>query len=146
VSEPHLWTQLRRHLTPFGRLVRVENRCEPGTPDVAYCLQDGSHQACGWIELKYLRSWPAKAETPVRFPELTLEQVLWHAQWPHGSWLLAKVGGSYLLLPGQALRPVYMGLPAAQLSALATWHAGPRFPTGLLLRALTGLPTPRLVK
>jgi hypothetical protein len=139
MSEPALWRQLRAHLTPFGRMVRVENSCEPGTPDVAYCLQNRvtGRFASGWIELKHINDWPARPGTPTRFEELTLEQVLWIENWPVNAWLLARVKMTYMLFPRLEVRRVFEGLPRRELLDRAAMVGGPRFPTGPLLDALT---------
>ena len=63
--------------------IAVENPARVGTPDVNY--------AGGWIELKWLRQWPVKPETPVRFPHFTLTQKAWITQ-------RAKVGGNIWVL------------------------------------------------
>jgi hypothetical protein len=139
LSEHSLWNQLRTHLTPFGRLVRVENRCEPGTPDVAYCLsaRDRVAMVSGWIELKAVKA-PARPDTPVKFRELTLEQVVWLENWPGHAWLLARVDREYLLLRKWYVRRAYDGATLGQLRKVAAVHSGPRFPTAALLDALTG--------
>lgn len=49
--------------------VPVENPVMPGTPDV--------HYMDGWIELKWLRAWPARPGTIVRIEHYTPQQKLW---------------------------------------------------------------------
>jgi len=49
--------------------ISVENPAYPGTPDVNYVE--------GWVELKWLRDWPSKAETPVAFDHFTQQQKVW---------------------------------------------------------------------
>jgi len=49
--------------------VAVENPIFPGTPDVNYLH--------GWVELKWIRSWPKNPETPVRLKRYTNSQKLW---------------------------------------------------------------------
>lgn len=47
----------------------VENPAYPGTPDVQFIG--------GWMELKYLEDWPAKADTTVRIPHFSQQQRVW---------------------------------------------------------------------
>lgn len=62
-TEEDVWRDLRKIL-PKGHWTRVENPiCDPGTPDVNFCLPAGhpspfSASIEGWIELKYTESLP----------------------------------------------------------------------------------------
>jgi hypothetical protein len=83
-------------LRPLGAIA-VENVACPGTPDVAHVL--------GWIELKQISRWPARAETPLRVPHFRPEQRLWIRRWccaagPGSVTVLLRVGKEWLLLPG----------------------------------------------
>lgn len=49
--------------------VAVENRVMSGTPDVNFIG--------GWLELKWVRAWPVKPETPLLIPHYTIEQKAW---------------------------------------------------------------------
>jgi hypothetical protein len=57
MSEQGMRQTLIEALRPLDG-VSVENPACPGTPDINYVE--------GWIECKWLRSWPKKADTPVR--------------------------------------------------------------------------------
>lgn len=74
----------------------VENAVgAPGVPDVAY--------AGGWLELKDVDSWPARADSPVVIPHWTPQQRVWHLKWARAggaSWVFIKCLDSYLLLRG----------------------------------------------
>ena len=72
MSEDALWTNVRGKLAPFGRVVRIENRCDEGTPDTHYALLHGRH--VGWMELKH----STRVVTPLLIESLTLEQITWH--------------------------------------------------------------------
>ena len=99
----------------------VENRVGPGTPDVAFIG--------GWIELKWLRRWPANAnKSPVLIPHYTNIQRLWlrnHWRLGGASWLLIQVKREWLLFDGEAAWNVGH-LNRLELIAAATkhWTAG----------------------
>lgn len=55
------------------RAFSVENRVNPGTPDVAHLH--------GWIELKQIEDWPKRPSTMVRIDHYTPEQRLFLRRW-----------------------------------------------------------------
>jgi len=66
-----------------------------GTPDVNYIE--------GWIELKWLRFWPARETTVVRIEHFTDQQRRWlKRRWELGgnAWLLLQIGREWLLFHG----------------------------------------------
>lgn len=73
----------------------VENPVNPGTPDVNY--------VDGWIELKWLRSWP-EPNNPVTIRHFTRQQRVWlkrrHMRGGR-AWLLLQVGHEWLLFDGE---------------------------------------------
>src|SRR5512146_2579046 len=73
--ETNAWGTVRRALSPYGFLQRVETGTGLGVPDVCYCLR----AVTGWLELK------------TDLAKLTLEQVLWHEGW-------ARAGGRVFML------------------------------------------------
>jgi hypothetical protein len=135
---------VHERLAPFGRLRRIENRLETGTPDVNYCLRyitPQSQPATGWAELKHLDQWPARATTRVTVPKLTLDQVMWAEDW-HGvggrAWLLLRIRRDVILLQCPLIRALYQGeLTKADLRTAATVFGEGRFPTVEVLRWLT---------
>jgi len=112
VSEPALWQRTKAHLSPYGKLVRLENPIDPGTPDVLYCIRrkPAMTPATGLLELKHVPEWPARYGTPLRVAELTKEQVDWHAAWEQAGgsvWTLLQVGRTVLLLSPTTTAQVY---------------------------------------
>ncbi len=108
MSERQLWYDLREQLRPYGWLLRVENVASPGTPDVAYVL----YGHAGWLELKYLKSWPARGQIPVRIPSLTAAQCVCLesiAKAGGAAWLCLQIAGWYGLLPPHAARGIFRG-------------------------------------
>ena len=82
--------------------IPVENPVHLGTPDVNYTQ--------GWIELKWLRSWPKREETPVRFPHFTVQQRRWlRRRIIHGglAWLLVQCRTEWFLF--DAIQAEYVG-------------------------------------
>ena len=75
--------------------VAVENPVGPGTPDVNYCE--------GWIELKWLRTWPKRDATVVSIPHFTIQQRRWlRRRWEVGqsAWLLLQIKREWMLFTG----------------------------------------------
>lgn len=144
MSEGDLWRLMRSRLAPFGRLTRIENRCDKGTPDVAYTLCYGkvgeAPTRSGWIENKFLPRWPARESTPVRIDKLTLDQVTWledEARANGRAWCMLQVEDDYFLLDPRAVRRLYSGeLTKAALFEVAT-VAGVGFPFRRVLAELT---------
>lgn len=74
--------------------IAVENPVLPGTPDVNYIE--------GWIELKWLRTWPQQGGI-VRIPHFTPQQKVWHYKRRRAggqSWFLLQCKREWLLLDG----------------------------------------------
>lgn len=91
-----MWGRVRKalkHLDP----VRVENRCELGTPDVNISTGD-------WIELKWHRKAPKKGGILKLDHDMTLEQRTWAERRAHAGgkvWVFLKVGAEYFLFKGE---------------------------------------------
>ncbi len=77
--------------------VSVENRCGPGTPDVNYIG--------GWMELKWLREWPKRAETPVKLDhDLEPQQRAWLRRRRNrggAAWVMLQCRREWLLWYGE---------------------------------------------
>lgn len=114
-KEAGLWATLHRTCGPFGRMVRVENPADPGTPDVAYVLWHRGRTAQGWCELKRIDEWPKRPETPVRLaePERVRVQAIWQDQWEKAggrATTLLRVGReSFFFLPPWLLNRMAQG-------------------------------------
>ena len=92
MSEKNFWTLIRNNL-PL-KMYRVENKVMKGMPDVHYIDKQGNS---GWIELKFLDSWPKK----VLSIGLRMNQSLWltsYARNKGSCWVLLKVGRDYTAL------------------------------------------------
>lgn len=100
--------------------IAVENPVYPGTPDVNHIH--------GWIELKWLRSWPKRKDTIVKIEHYTLEQKLWiRRRHKNGGQvtLLLQCGNTWLLF--DAIMAQQVGsLTREELESLATvkWNNG----------------------
>lgn len=94
----------------------IENHMVKGTPDGNYIE--------GWMELKYLDDWPARAHTPVVLSRFTKEQKLWLARrWRRGgrAFLTIQVNLEWLVIAGVDVKPVGL-LPRKELCSLALLH------------------------
>lgn len=83
-----MWDNLRPLMAGLDP-VRIESHMTQGNPDVNYLH--------GWVELKYLRCWPKRPSTRVRFPhDFSAEQRSWATRRAAAGGLaffLVKVGG-----------------------------------------------------
>jgi hypothetical protein len=94
--------------------VSVENGVGVGTPDVNCSL--------GWIELKSLDDWPARAETPVKFAHFSPEQRLWitkRCQAGGFAWVLLKIAHEWFLLWGETAAVAVDYLTREELGLIA---------------------------
>lgn len=144
MSEANLWTRTRNKLGPFGKLVRVENSCELGTPDVAYCLGRTSKPVSGWLELKHVPEWPKKEHTSLVIKELTIDQVTWHEEWKKAGGLvftLIQVDDDIMLVNTKTLRRIFeRSLSRADLVGEALVFSTRQFPVVNILQRLIGTP------
>ena len=142
MSEDALWDAVRGALSPFGRFVRVENRCDEGTPDVAYVLRGRGQvrRAEGWLELKHEPAWPVGRATPVAVRSLTRAQVNWHTTWALAGGrigTLLQVGRTYLALDHLTVGALFAGdLTRRDLEARAKVWGEDRLPVADLVRWL----------
>lgn len=89
-----MWVRLRRALKGLDP-VRVENRCEVGTPDVNYTN--------GWIELKFHRKPPKRGGILILDHDMTTEQRVWAIRRDRAGgkvFLILKVSNIWILLKG----------------------------------------------
>ena len=141
--ESSLWSTTSAALSPFGKLVRLENSIGKGEGDVVYCLRrpkPGSLAATGFLELKVAER-QVRDSTPIRPHHLTLDQVLFTEGWASAggrAFLLLRMPPWYLLFDPPGIRGLYDGAVSrgrAELVAVVAEHG--RFPLGPILRALT---------
>lgn len=108
--------RVTRGLREIGAIA-VENPVLPGTPDVNYVE--------GWIELKWLRSWPVQGGV-VSIPHFTPQQKVWHYKRRRAggnSWFLLQCRREWILLDGAVAAKVINKLTREELiDAGAYWH------------------------
>jgi hypothetical protein len=136
-GEHNLWVAARRHLGAYGHFVRLECPIASGIPDVHFTLP----RASGFIELKCVAAWPKRARSPVCIASLKPAQVVWLEQEAAAggkAFMLAQIGGSWLLLDVATVRSVFAGKETREsLCRRALVHGdGRRFPTKEILHAL----------
>lgn len=137
---------MKAGLSPYGRLVRVENPAAPGTPDVYYSFPGGRR---GWIELKHLDDWPMRHDTPIRIPHLTLDQVMWmeeETRMGGRAFLLLQIRRHYLLLLPPTVRLVWscqLNGPELIFSALVVEEGSfPALEVAQFLRSINPIDAP----
>lgn len=117
-----------RSLSPYGRIIRIQDSVASGIPDFYYLLRGTS----GWLECKLL---PANGRCPAHF---TLEQLMWGEEETAkgGHWfLLGLRDGTWLLYDAAGARAFKDG----EKSWTRLSRTGP-FPVLDLLKVLIGQP------
>jgi hypothetical protein len=144
MSEANLWTTMRGAMSPYGKLKRIENSIDKGTPDVTYLFRRYPKvpPVMGWVELKYLDGWPDSDRTKVVVKKLTKDQVDFIADWDAAggrAYVLIQVGRDYALLDAGTTGALYRrALTRLDLVGRAAVFAVGRFPATELVKALTG--------
>ena len=141
--ESNFWRTANLHLSPFGKLKRIENSAEDGTADAIYVLtrpKPGSLPATGLLELK-VADLPVRPLTPLRPRHLEKDQVLAAEEWAKAggrSWLLVRARPWVFLFDVQGIRSLFEGeVASADAPAIARVAAAGKFPTGPILKELT---------
>lgn len=98
LPEQRLYDWLKRKIGHVAMLERVENRVKKDTPDLYFATGHGQalrpRPLQGWIELKVLEKFPARATTPVKIPHWTTGQRYWairHRAMGGYTWLVVQV-------------------------------------------------------
>lgn len=94
VSESAMRRELARRMKHLD-FRAIENPMVKGTPDVNFID--------GWMELKWLKSWPKRQGTPVTIGHFTQHQRLWlRRRWQLGGrcFLTLQIAGEWLLITG----------------------------------------------
>jgi hypothetical protein len=142
MAEKDLWAILRDRVKTIGHFERIENMVGVGMPDVTYCVRGVE----GFIELKQIKEFPARAGTVVSVDHYTPQQRIWARR------RISAGGRVYLLL--EVVRPtptyflywsewsrVHLGVTATESdcrrSALVTGVG--KFPTPDLIREITAV-------
>jgi len=99
LPEQKLYDWLVRKVGHRAMLERVENRVKKDTPDLYFSVKatpaTDDRPLTGWIELKSLDAFPAKATTTVKLPHWTNGQRYWairHKTHGGNTWLVVQVG------------------------------------------------------
>lgn len=140
MTESDFWTDHVSVLKNFGKLKRLEDLLDKGTPDVVYCLR-WLHELprSGWIELKKLPRWPGE-RTDVRLPHYSVAQAEFLESWGKsgsGAFLLAQIGSEFLLFPWAHAKEIQRGVTRAIMRGMVVAYGSGEFPTRDILRCLT---------
>ena len=92
--EQRLYDWMQRKIGHAAMLERVENRVKKDTPDLYLAAKTGERPLRGWVELKVLDRFPARASTAVKINHWTTGQRYWalrHRQHGGTTWLVVAV-------------------------------------------------------
>lgn len=111
-----MWGRVRKALKGLDP-IRIENRCELGTPDVNIAQGD-------WIELKIAEA--PKRKGILSISHYTPNQRTWAIRRAHAGgrvWLLLKVSNEWILLKGEVAAEYlgYTTLKELKEKAVHTW-------------------------
>jgi hypothetical protein len=123
MNESGFWSTIKRNWDklPELHLIRIEDRCGIGVPDVNGCYRSTEF----WCELKHLDAFPKRTTTVVKIHHYTAEQRLWlrkRGQVGGKVWLLAQVGKEVFLFDWQVAQRVGVDLTAPMWQELAVWY------------------------
>jgi hypothetical protein len=137
MNESHVWERLRSIMGDRWDATRHEDISGLGVPDVSFGVRGPDGPVNGWIELKYLPSWPKRSTTKVTVRHWTHEQRIFLShRWHHGgrTWVLLAVGPphhhEWLLFRGVDYGLLKGTLTAEELKKRA-WMYWPTPPTAV---------------
>lgn len=119
MKESSLWVIIRQNL-PQVHWQRIETSTGLGIPDINGCWEGKEF----WVEIKYLPTFPVRANTPVKIKHYTPEQRLWlrkRGQAGGQAWLFVRVGAEWFLFDHEAAQLV-TGWTAEQWRTGATLY------------------------
>lgn len=100
-----MWHNLRDRIGLHWNATRHEDKLNLGVPDVSF----GALGVNGWIELKAIKGWPKRQNSPVSIPHYSKEQRIWiyqRGQYSKCVWALLRVGREWLLFDPMSARLV----------------------------------------
>lgn len=93
--EQRLYDWMQRKIGHVAMLERVENRVKKDTPDLYIAARPETGKTLrGWVELKVLDRFPARASTPVKINHWTTGQRYWalrHSKHGGQTWVVVAV-------------------------------------------------------
>ena len=94
LPEQRLYDWMQRKIGHCAMLERVENRVKKDTPDLYLAANHEGKALRGWVELKVLDRFPARASIPVKINHWTTGQRYWalrHAKHGGITWVVVAV-------------------------------------------------------
>lgn len=101
-TEAALWDLMRSSKLP-GSWHRVENRVDPGMPDLHFAWNDGLRFRTGWVELKTMDRAPRHGRI-ILIDHFRRAQRFWLRSYADNGGFAAmmlRIDSQYLLLPGR---------------------------------------------
>lgn len=98
MSEKNFWRYVRNGMKNYWKAVRVESSTMSGISDIIYSMN--GDRIRGFIELKYIKSWPKRANTIIRISHFTPSQRLFlssHEDSAGYCYIFLQVERDYLL-------------------------------------------------
>jgi len=101
MNETGLWRYVNRGMHGFWHATRIESSAGNGVPDISFGVSspEGGLGLNGFIELKFIKDWPKREDTPLVLP-LRPEQKLWietRGSIAGNVWVLCRVENDFFL-------------------------------------------------
>ena len=102
MSEANFWA-IMRHNCKNIKLMRVENKCEPGMPDIHFITKQGT---TGWIELKYIDKLSRRVKLRPNQPKWLTD----YSKMGGCAMIIVQVGnGFFYIIDGSKARELHKG-------------------------------------
>jgi hypothetical protein len=122
MSEKNFWKYIKKGMAPYWEVCRIESPyTSGGIPDVIFSMKG----VRGFMELKYMKSFPKKENTPIRIRNLHNKQIEFLARHYNSAgkcYVFLQIENEYLLFSTFHIGFLKTGEPKQILIGMALKH------------------------